>query len=130
MGSRTVLHPIVAAVGLSAVTAVSAPVLRQIWLRTRRRRALPGGDYEVASGPQLFESRDGAATEESEKRFSDRTPRAAVWLCLVLGLGTSIAAAVLQTLRNASSSSLPLDLFNVWADVPVWVSRVTRHPRC
>lgn len=63
-----------------------------------------------------YEDEDGAATEESIKAYSDLRPRIAVWLSLVIGLGTSISARVLAL--RSRRLLLPRD--DPWAAVVAW----------
>src|SRR4051794_24579736 len=116
MADQHLFRPIVAAVGLGLVGALAIPSATHVW--TRRKPQRNGGYEAVAAG--LFESRDGTATEESEKkRFSDRHARVGVWISLGLGLGASIASAALLTVNTAYSSGW--EGFNTWSDVAVWV---------
>lgn len=123
--SWALLHPIMGASSLGLVLLLSLPSFLQIWTKAqfaRRNRGAQGdGVYEVV--PQLFESADGKATEESVAAFSDRQPRLGAYLSLFLGLATSITAAILLTLHTAppASSDRPwLVTFDNWADVPAW----------
>ncbi|CAK7220016.1 hypothetical protein SCUCBS95973_004013 [Sporothrix curviconia] len=119
------LHPAVGAGSLGLVLLLSLPTFRHVWTKAqfaRRNRGAQGdGAYEAV--PQLFESADGKATEESVAAFSDRQPRLGAYLSLILGLATSIAAAILLTLRVSppTPSDRPwLTGFDNWADVPAW----------
>ncbi|CAK7235753.1 hypothetical protein SBRCBS47491_009404 [Sporothrix bragantina] len=124
--SWALLHPTVGAGSLGLVLFLSLPSFHQIWTKARFARRSRGaqGDGAYETIPQLFESSDGKATEESVAAFSDRQPRLGAYLSLILGLATSIAAAILLTLRvsQPAPSSRPwLVVFDNWADVPAWV---------
>lgn len=123
------LHPITGAGTLGFVFLSSLPALHQLWTKAhlaRRNRGADGdGRHEVV--PQLFESADGRATAESVAAFSDREPRRAAWLSLLLGFAASIVAAVLLSIGpngdwNATLLASPswLHFLDGWVDVPTW----------
>lgn len=123
--SWALLHVFVGAGSLGFVLLLSLPSFRQTWTKARfarRSRGAQGdGEYEVV--PQLYESADGQATEESVAAFSDRQPRLGASISLLLGLTASTAAAILLTLHITSPA--PADnpwllVFDHWADVPTW----------
>ncbi|CAK7266544.1 hypothetical protein SEPCBS57363_002143 [Sporothrix epigloea] len=115
-----VLHPAVGAGSLGLVLFLSFPSFRQIWIKAQIARHSRGaqGDGAFEAVPQLFESADGKATEESVAAFSDRQPRLGACIGLASGLAASIAAAILLTLH--SSGRLWFTLFNTWVDVSAW----------
>ncbi|CAK7205636.1 hypothetical protein SEUCBS139899_008415 [Sporothrix eucalyptigena] len=123
--SWALLHPIVGAGSLGLVFLLSLLSFRQIWTKAqfaRRNRGAQGdGTYEAV--PQLFESADGKATEDSVAAYSDRQPRLGAYLGLIFGLAASVAAAILLTLRI--SPPVPSDrpwlvAFDDWVDVLAW----------
>ena len=108
------VSPIAAAVGLGIVGFCAFPTAKRFVSRQRPRSE----GYEVLPG--LYESIDGKATDESEARYSDREARVAAWIGVVVGLGASLASAILLTVKTSQPSSW--HVFNNWADVPAWVS--------
>lgn len=124
--SPHLLHPIVAGVSLGLVCLLTLPALAQ--LRSKSKLFRTGYD----AVPELFESEDGQATEESVAAFSDRGARIAAWVSLAIGLAASTASAILLTLsRDVSVTIEPaaLHVLNNWADVPAWVSTETSLSR-
>lgn len=104
----------VAAVAL--VTLLTVPCLVNSW----RNSSLPfGRGYVQLSQDNSYEDRDGIATEESIRAYSDTRPRVAACLGAALGLGASIATNIL-VLRDAERTS-DLSDFYLWAELACWV---------
>ncbi len=124
--SWALIHRAVGCGSLGLVLLLSLPSFRQVSTKVRfarRQRGANGdGSHEVV--PDLFESVDGKATEESVAAFSDRKPRVSAAISLCLGLAASITAAILATLAASplpAPAYLPWVLvFDRWADVPAW----------
>ena len=66
----------------------------------------------------LYEDEDGVATEKSVAEYSAKIPKIFLFVFAVLGLGTSIALAVLETLAA-------VDLIETWLNVAQWVRKFT-----
>jgi len=62
----------------------------------------------------LYEDKDGVATEKSVAAYSAKIPKIFLSIFTVLGLGTSIALAVLETLAR-------VDVIEGWVNVGQWV---------
>lgn len=94
--------------GLALVTISSAASLRRIapTLRTRK-------DAEL---PPIYEDADGTATAETMAAYSTTAPKTAIGLLAVLGLGVSVALAVLGTLDRRVGFFL-----ENWFNVAAWV---------
>jgi predicted RND superfamily exporter protein len=66
----------------------------------------------------IYEDKDGIATEKSVAEYSAKIPKIFLFVFAVLGLGTSIALAVLETLAG-------VDLIETWLNVAQWVRKFT-----
>ena len=85
---------IVGSVGLTLVAATSTPALFTIYWKYNPRKAQT---YHEING--LYEDEDGAATEESQEKYSTIVPRILILTSSVVGLLVSIAASVLSTVH-------------------------------
>ena len=64
--------------------------------------------------PNIYEDKDGVATEKSVAEYSTKIPKIFLSIFVFLGLGTSIALAVLETLAG-------IDVVESWLNVGQWV---------
>ncbi|KAI2641184.1 P-loop containing nucleoside triphosphate hydrolase protein [Xylaria nigripes] len=97
------------AVGLAAVTAFSIPAI--VHLVQHTQKPVPKADG--------YEDEDGQSSDEIIKAFSTKLPKTAILTFSVVGLGLSIAIAVLSTLSPSEPSN---ELFVAnWLAVPCWV---------
>lgn len=95
-----------ASVGLVALFTI--PAVTKLVLQLRSRDAKPS---------EIYEDKDGKSTPEAVKAFSAKVPKAFILLLSLVGLGLSIALAVLSTLDPEKD----LYLEN-WLSVAAWVS--------
>ncbi|OBT64235.1 hypothetical protein VE03_06829 [Pseudogymnoascus sp. 23342-1-I1] len=98
----------VGAIALVLVTVSSAASLRLIAPRWHSRK-----DNQL---PPIYEDADGVATAETTAAYSTTAPKIAICLLTVLGLGVSIALAVLSTLDSRNGFFL-----GNWFTVAAWV---------
>ena len=70
--------------------------------------------------PNTYEDEDGVATEKSIAEYSAKAPKLFLSICAILGLGTSIALVVLETLEG-------IDVVESWLNVAQWVSAHVRQ---
>lgn len=82
---------IVAAIGLVLLATASIPTVLAFYGKVKTRKGF-AGDYNI-----LYEDKDGAATEESQKKFSTIIPRSLCVTGSIIGCLLSIAEAVLRT---------------------------------
>lgn len=95
-----------ASVGLVALFTI--PAVTRLALQLRSRDAKPSDIYEDV---------DGKSTPEAVKAFGAKVPKAFILFLSLVGLGLSIAVAVLSTLDQGKG----LFLEN-WLAVAAWVS--------
>jgi len=67
--------------------------------------------------PNIYEDKDGVATEKSVAEYSTKIPKIFLSIFVFLGLGTSIALAVLETLAG-------IDVVESWLNVGQWVCKI------
>lgn len=96
------------AIALVLVTVSSAASLKRIAPRWHTRK-----DNQL---PQIYEDVDGVATAETTAVYSTTAPKIATCLLTVLGLGVSIALAVLGTLDRDGF------FLENWFNVAAWVT--------
>ncbi len=74
-----------------------------------------------ASKPKsnIYEDKDGIATEKSVAEFSAKTPKIFLSVFTTLGLGSSIALAALETIAGSR-------VLDSWLNVAQWVREFTR----
>lgn len=97
------------AITLALVTISSAASLRLIAPRWHSRK-----DSQL---PDVYEDADGVATAETTAAYSTTAPKIAICLLTVLGLGVSVALAVLGTLDGRDSFFL-----EDWFNAAAWVT--------
>lgn len=110
MSSDTI--PVSLAVGAIALTLVavsSAASLKLVAPRWHKRK-----DNQL---PAVYEDADGVATAETTAEYSTTAPKITICLLTLLGLGVSVALAVLRTLERGDG----LFLEN-WFNVAAWVT--------
>jgi hypothetical protein len=71
----------------------------------------------------LYEDEDGVATEKSVAAFSAKIPKIFLSVFAILGLGTSIALAALETLAA-------VDVIEAWVNVAQWVGTSKGDQSC
>jgi hypothetical protein len=105
-------------VAISATAFATVLLLSMPWalhlpklIRLRRRPGIP----------QLYEDNDGKASEESSKAYSDLIPRLAALACVLLGLASSIATALLPSRSEYKSAKGLASRIASWLDVAIWV---------
>lgn len=100
------------AAGLGIIGLLSAPSGASLTTQLRTR--------QLKSENDIYEDKDGKSTPEAVKAFSTKVPRAIVLIWSFIGLGISIALAILTTLGAPS----PGNGFFVenWVCVGAWVS--------
>lgn len=109
-----ILHKLVGVAATVVVALLTVPAICYAW----RTGKVFGGGFAPLSA-ESYEDRDGIATEESIRAYSDTRPRVAVWLGAALGLGASIAARII-VLRQAEGVHVLSDL-SLWAEPACWV---------
>lgn len=65
---------------------------------------------------EIYEDKDGKSTPEASKAFTTNIPRAILLILSIVGLGLSVALAVLATLKQGSAF-VP----DIWITVGAWV---------
>ncbi|KAI2468687.1 putative ATP-binding cassette transporter protein [Annulohypoxylon bovei var. microspora] len=101
---------VTSAVGLGAVTALSLPAALNLGrLRSRGSKFAAG----------VYGDKDGKSTPDAVQAFSNKTPKAAIIIFSLIGLGISIALAVISTLGTQGGVEGSLFLEN-WLAVPIW----------
>ncbi|KAH8845114.1 hypothetical protein MCOR27_007086 [Pyricularia oryzae] len=124
MDTSGYLEASIAVAGLSLITALSTPAIKNVAIRSR---SIPGSDstssslpyVEAAGHVYLYEDKDGKATEQSMAEFSDFWPRIFAWTSAVAGLGMSITASVLSVGRSGASGS-EFGMFLICVDAITW----------
>lgn len=101
------------------VALLTVPAIAHTW-KTFRPPSQRG--YAQLAGNNSYEDRDGIATEDSIRAYSDTRPRVAVWLGAVIGLAVSIAAQVLS-LRDVEDTTRSLAELDFWTEPACWVRR-------
>jgi hypothetical protein len=117
------LHRIVGLLAAAIVALLSVPGLVYVWKTSTRSR---GGYIQLGGDDGNYEDRDGIATEDSIRAFSDTRARVAVWLGTVTGLGASIAARIVS-LKDAGHGDVFSEV-SAWAESACWV-RLAYFPR-
>ncbi|KAH6649967.1 hypothetical protein F5144DRAFT_588575 [Chaetomium tenue] len=86
------LDRVVSFTALAVVVLLTIPSLVYVC----RTSARFGRGYVQLSGDEdIYQDRDGIATEDSIRAFSDTRPKIAIWLGTAIGLGASIATRVM-----------------------------------
>lgn len=96
------------ALGLALVAISSAASLRRLGLRLHSTK-----DGQL---PRIYEDADGVATAETMAAYSTTGPKIAICVLSVLGLGVSVALAVLGTLDDSDGF-----LLENWLTAGAWV---------
>lgn len=118
MVDQEILKGVIGIVAAALVTPLSIPALKQAASKLGHR----GGYAEVED---LYSDKDGSATEDSTRRYTDLRPRIALWLSLSVGLATAIAAKVLLAKNGYPWADPHYRDFAVacaWLDLASWVS--------
>jgi hypothetical protein len=84
-----------------------------------RIKHLGRGYIQLGDDGDNYQDRDGIATEDSIRAFTDTRPRVAIWLGTVVGLGSSIAARGLAWKHTDHTNVFP-ELV-AWAEPACWV---------
>ena len=101
-----VLSLATSAVGLGVIGLLSLPSTLSLNAQLRGRQAQS----------DVYEDKDGKSTLEATKTFTNKTPRAIVLVLSVIGLGLSVALAVLATLGQGNGF-----VVDSWIGVGAWV---------
>jgi hypothetical protein len=109
MGVPNNIDVILTGTGLAVVALATTPALATATTQLRKRTARDN----------FYEDADGKSTPESLAAFSNRLPKVFILALSAIGLGSSIAISVLQSL-NSQSDSL---LLKNWLIAGAWVSR-------
>jgi hypothetical protein len=99
-----------AAVALAVIGLLSVPAVINLSAQLRQRDPKP----------EVYEDADGKSTPEATKSFSAKIPKAFIVVFSVIGLGLSIALAVLSTLDAEDALCL-----ENWLSSATWVSEST-----
>ena len=110
------LHRIIGLLAAAIVALLSGPGFVYVWKTSTRSR---GGYIQLGGDDDNYEDRDGIATEDSIRAFSDTRARVAVWLGTLTGLGASIAARIL-VLKDAGHGDV-LSEVSAWTEPACWV---------
>ncbi|KAK4101741.1 P-loop containing nucleoside triphosphate hydrolase protein [Parathielavia hyrcaniae] len=105
-------------VGLAAVVTVAlltVPALLHVWKSSGH---FQGGYIQLGGDEDTYEDRDGIATEDSIRAYTDTRPRVAVWLCTIVGLGASIVARIV--LIKGAQDIILLDELVAWTEPACW----------
>ncbi|KAI1455868.1 P-loop containing nucleoside triphosphate hydrolase protein [Annulohypoxylon moriforme] len=102
---------VTSAVGLGAVTVLTAPAALSLY-RLRKR----GSKFTTG----VYEDEDGKSTPDATEAFSNRASKATILIFSLIGLGVSIALAVISTLDSRGGIESGLFLED-WLAVPIWV---------
>jgi hypothetical protein len=116
MSDPDLFHRILGLAGAVVVALLTLPALIHV---SKTSTVLGRGYVQLGGDEDVYEDRDGIATEDSIRAFSDTRPRVAAWLGAVLGLGASIAARVL-VLKGAEHTDVLFEL-TAWAEPACWV---------
>lgn len=111
-----IFHRVIGLLAAAIVALLSVPGLVHVWKASTRSR---GGYVQLGGHQDNYEDRDGIATEESIRAFSDTRARVAVCLGTATGLGASIAARIV-VLKDAGHSDV-LSEVSAWTEPACWV---------
>lgn len=109
--------------GVCLVALATLPALRAISDRYCLRRQSDGNSYQALH--ELYHDKDGPATEESTKAFSDRIQRFLIGLFSLVGLLVSLATAVLVM----ATPEIHISSIAQWLVFSIWVSLSLRPIR-
>ena len=109
-------------VSLTAVVLVTLLTIPALVYVCRTSARLGRGYVQLSGDEDIYQDRDGIATEDSIRAFSDTRPKVATWLGAAIGLGASIASRVL-VLKGAEHVNVLSEL-TAWTEPACWV----RHP--
>jgi hypothetical protein len=119
MPDSDLLHQLIGLAAVVTVLALTVPGLFYYVFQTSR---LPRGGYIQLGGDEdNYEDRDGIATEDSIRAFTDTRPRVAVWLCTVIGLGASTAARIVLLKGSDTDHTDVLSALSAWTEPACWV---------
>lgn len=107
MGVPNNVDVILTGTGLVVVALATTPALATAVTQLRKRTARDN----------FYEDADGKSTPESLATFSNRLPKVFILALSAVGLGTSIAISVLQSLSQSDSL-----LLKNWLIAGAWVS--------
>ncbi|KAK4044567.1 hypothetical protein C8A01DRAFT_12107 [Parachaetomium inaequale] len=105
--------------GLSLAAVVALLTLPSLIHACKTSTRLGRGYVQLGGDEDVYEDRDGIATEDSIRAFSDTRPRVAAWLGAVIGLGASIAARIVVLKGDKHTEVLPE--LTAWAEPACWV---------
>jgi hypothetical protein len=118
MPDPDLLHRLIGLAAVVAVLTLTVPALLHVW---KTSRLLRGGYIQLGGDEDNYEDRDGIATEDSIRAFTDTRPRVAVWLCTVIGLGASIAARIVLIKGTDYDHTDVLSELSAWTEPACWV---------
>ena len=120
---------VVGALGLGLVTVTATPTFLAILENIRSSRKDLG--YQSFEG--LYEDGDGTATETTQQEFSTLVPRCLALLGSVVGLGLSLAAAIILSTTTAvtldTDSEAHTLFLQSWFIFGSWACVVSTAPR-
>lgn len=106
-------------VGLITAVVIALLTVPAFYHAHKTTTRLGRGYVRLGGDEGGYEDRDGIATEDSIRAFSDTRPRVAVWLGVLIGLGASVAARVVN-LKGNPYTDVSAELF-AWTEPACWV---------
>ncbi|KAK4250854.1 hypothetical protein C7999DRAFT_11392 [Corynascus novoguineensis] len=105
-------------VGLIAAVVIALLTVPAFYRAHKTTTRLGRGYVQLGGDEGGYEDRDGIATEDSIRAFSDARPRVTVWLGTLIGLGASVAARVVS-LKGNPYTDVSAELF-AWTEPACW----------
>ncbi|EAQ92517.1 hypothetical protein CHGG_00752 [Chaetomium globosum CBS 148.51] len=109
------------AVSLTAVAVVVLLTIPSLVYVCRTSARFGRGYVQLSGDEDIYHDRDGIATEDSIRAFSDTRPKIAIWLGAAIGLGASVATRVM-VLRGTEHVNVLSELTALTEPV-CWVGR-------
>lgn len=109
------------AVSLTALAVVVLLTIPSLVYVCRTSARFGRGYVQLSGDEDIYHDRDGIATEDSIRAFSDTRPKIAIWLGAAIGLGASVATRVM-VLRGTEHVNVLSELTALTESV-CWVGR-------
>ena len=113
-------------VGFTAVAVVALLTIPALVYAFRTSSRFGRGYVQLSGDEDIYQDRDGIATEDSIRAFSDTRPKVATWLGTTIGLGASIATRVMvlkgaehvNILSGLTALTEPVCWVRLWPIIP------------
>ncbi|KAL2269930.1 hypothetical protein VTJ83DRAFT_2114 [Remersonia thermophila] len=115
------VHQLIRPASTALMLVLTGPSLTRFF---KAKTRLGEGYIRLGHDESRYEDRDGIATEDSLRAYSDTRPRVALWVAAVVGFGSSVASRVLIPRSDGLGGVFPE--VSAWAEPACWALLCTQ----